>query len=196
MLYLASQSPRRRALLRRLKKPFRIVRSSYRESILRRESPSENAMRNALGKARQAVLPARASGVVIGADTFLYFRGRVLGKPKTRREAFRMIQALSGKTHRVYTGLCLQDVQTGRRRLGCAVSKVTFNRMKPEAIHAMFKRVSPLDKAGGYAIQRDHGRLIQKIEGSRTNVIGFPLELLRRELNRFGTALPKGSISI
>lgn len=187
MLYLASQSPRRRVLLRRLRLPFRIVSSSFREHIRQQESPSQNAMRNAQGKALRAGFPARAGGIVIGADTFLYFRGRIIGKPKTLRQAFRMIEMLSGKTHRVYTGLCLLDARTGRRRLSYAVSKVTFNRMSSQAIRLMFKRVPPLDKAGGYAVQQNHrSRLIKKIEGSRTNVIGLPLELLRRELKRFG----------
>ena len=117
MLYLASQSPRRRVLLQKLKRPFRVVRSSFCERIRPGEGPSRNAMRNAQGKAHGARLPAKARGVVIGADTFLYFRGRIIGKPKTLRQAFRMIRELSGKTHRVYTGLCLLDAQTGFRRL-------------------------------------------------------------------------------
>ena len=181
MLYLASQSPRRRMLLRRLKRPFKVVRCSYREHIRQNAAPSQNAMRNAAGKARKAILPRNSRGIIIGADTFLYFHGRVIGKPKTLSQAFRMIESLSGKMHRVYTGLCLLDVQTRKQRLSFAVSKVSFNHVGRDTIHAMFKSIPPLDKAGGYAAQGNH-RLIKKIEGSRTNVIGLPLELLRREL--------------
>ena len=185
MLYLASQSPRRRLLLRQLKRPFRVVRSTHREIIRRALSPSANAMRNAIGKARKAQLPRGANDLVIGADTFLYFRGRVIGKPKTMRHAHQLLRALSGRSHWVYTGVCLRDATTGRMRASYARTKVTFQRLTDEEIARLLQRVSPLDKAGGYAIQGDRGRLIARIEGSRTNVIGLPMELVRRELARF-----------
>lgn len=139
-------------------------------------------MRNAIGKARKAKLPPGAHGLVIGADTFLYFRGRVIGKPKTMRQAHRLLRALSGRSHWVYTGVCLRDATTGRMRASYAKTKVTFQQLTDEDIARLLQRVSPLDKAGGYAIQGDRGRLIARIEGSRTNVIGLPMELLRREL--------------
>ena len=133
----------------------------------------------------KAVLPAHADGVVIGADTFLYFRGHVIGKPKTLAHACRMLKELSGKSHWVYTGLCLRDIRSGCLRTGFAKSKVAFRCPSPEAIARYVVRVHALDKAGGYAAQEDRGELIAKIEGSRTNVVGLPLELLRRELRFF-----------
>jgi len=144
-------------------------------------------MRNAVGKARRARLPRRAKGLVIGADTFLYFRGRVIGKPRTMRAAYRLLGELSGKSHWVYTGLCLLDAESRRTRANYDKTKVTFKRLSREAIARLFARASPLDKAGGYALQADQGELIAKIDGSRSNVIGLPLELLRRELVSFGT---------
>ena len=202
MLYLASQSPRRRRLLRQLGKPFRIVRSRHRETIRSGFSPSQNAMRNAAGKAVKAFLPSGARGVVIGADTFLYFRGRVIGKPRSMRQAHALLQSLSGRSHWVYTGLCLRDAATGQRRASFAKTRVTFKPLTSRTIARLFRRASPLDKAGGYAIQEDlpaprsrrsrraarqagRGELIARIEGSRSNVIGLPLELLRRELKIF-----------
>lgn len=185
MLYLASQSPRRRRLLRQLNRPFTIVRSTHRESIRYALSPSANAMRNAIGKARNVQLPPGAHGLILGADTFLYFHGRVIGKPKTMWHAHRVLRALSGRSHWVYTGICLRDVTTGRMRASYARTKVTFQRLTDAGIARLLRRMSPLDKAGGYAIQGDRGRLIARIEGSHTNVIGLPLELLRRELARF-----------
>ena len=185
MLYLASRSPRRRALLRQLRRPFRIVRSTHRETVRRIESPSATAMRNAIGKARRAKLPRDARGVVIGADTFLYFRGRVIGKPRTMREAYRLLQSLSGRSHWVYTGLCLMDAASDRYRASYAKTKVTFKQLDRDIITRLFARSSPLDKAGGYALQADRGDLIARIDGSRSNVVGLPLELLRRELERF-----------
>lgn len=185
MLYLASQSPRRRTLLRQLGRPFRIVCSTHRETIRRHATPARNAMRNAIGKARKARVPAGAQGLVVGADTFLYFRGRVIGKPRTMAHACRLLRALSGRSHWVYTGLCLLDPSTGRYRASSARSRVTFKPLSDASIYRLFSRSSPLDKAGGYALQADHGELIARIEGSRTNVIGLPMELLRRELARW-----------
>ncbi len=184
MLYLASQSPRRRTLLRQLGTPFRVVSSSYRETIHPRRPPSDNAKRNAIGKVLQAKLPRHARGMVIGADTFLYFCGRIIGKPRTLRAARRMLATLSGRSHWVYTGLCLRDLQSGRTRVSYEKTKVTFRLLTPRTINRLLKRMAPLDKAGGYALQEDEGTLIARIEGSRTNVIGLPLELLRRELAR------------
>ena len=180
MLYLASQSPRRRQLLRQLKRPFRVVRSTHRERIRKGIGPAANAMWNAAGKAAKARLPRGASGRVIGADTFLYFRGRILGKPATLAAARRMMQALSGRSHWVYTGVCVHPVPTGRRRVGYVRTKVTFKRLSDEAITRLFARATPLDKAGGYSLQADRGELIARLEGSRTNVIGLPMEWLRQ----------------
>ena len=185
MLYLASQSPRRRQLLRQFKRPFRVVRSTHRERIRRGLTPSANAMWNAAGKACQAILPRGAKGVVIGADTFLYFRGRIIGKPATMAAARRLLRALSGASHQVYTGLCLWEPSTGHRRTSVAKTTVTFKPLTEAAITRLFARASPLDKAGGYALQADRGALIARIEGSRSNVIGLPLELLRREPKHF-----------
>ncbi len=187
MLYLASQSPRRRALIRRLRRPFCVVRSAHRETIRRGLPPSANARQNAVGKAMNARLPLHAKGIVIGADTFLYFRGRVIGKPRTVQDAERILQALSGTSHWVYTGLCLRDVETGRMRTSATRTRVTFKRLTRQTIRRLLYRMAPLDKAGGYAIQGDRGQLIARIDGSRSNVIGLPLELLRRELRIFHT---------
>lgn len=182
MLYLASQSPRRRALLRRLGRPFRTVRSTHRERIDPRRTPSWNAMRNAQGKARTACLPRGARGLVIGADTFLYFQGRVLGKPSSMRQARAFLRRLSGRSHWVYTGLCVRDAATGKSRCSYDKARVTFKRLTDEAITRLFRRVPPLDKAGGYAIQEDRGELIAAIQGARSTVVGLPVEALRRAL--------------
>jgi septum formation protein len=185
MLYLASQSPRRRRLLRRLRRSFRVVRSAYRETVRPHEPPAASAMRNAAGKARGAQLPSRAQGTIIGADTFLYFRGRIIGKPRSLAEARRLLRALSGCRHWVYTGVCLRDPATGRARTSYEKTRVTFKRLTDGTIIRLFRRADPLDKAGGYALQAGRGELIARIEGSRTNVVGLPLELLRRELRAF-----------
>ena len=178
-------SPRRRVLLRQLGRRFRVVHSSYREIVRSAESPSVNAMRNALGKARGAQLPPGASGIIVAADTFLYFRRRVIGKPSTIAAAERLLRQLSGNSHWVYTGVCLLNPQSGKTRTSYEKTRVTFKRLTETTLRRVLARGSPLDKAGGYALQEDRGDLIQRLEGSRTNVIGLPLELLRRELRAF-----------
>ena len=162
-----------------------MVRSTHRERIRRGIGPAANAKWNAAGKARKAILPRGARGVVIGADTFLYFRGRIIGKPATMAAARRLLRELSGASHWVYTGLCLWDPVSGRQRTSVAKTRVTFKPLTDAAIARLFRRASPLDKAGGYALQADRGELIARITGSRTNVIGLPLDLLLRELKHF-----------
>lgn len=169
-------------LLRRLRRPLRVVPAAYREALRRAETPAANAMRNATGKARAARLPRGADGIVIGADTFLYFRGRYLGKPKSMAEARRFLAMLNGRSHWVYTGLCLIDVRTARRRASYEKTKVTFARLPAARLAQLLRRMRPLDKAGAYALQSGAHDLIARIDGSRSNVIGLPLELLRREL--------------
>ena len=142
-------------------------------------------VRNAAGKARHARLPRGASGIVIGADTLLWFRGCAIGKPRTMRQALQWLRALQGNSHWVYTGLCLMDPQTHRCRTASTRSRVTFRPVGDAALTRLLARMRPLDKAGGYAAQGAGGQLIARIQGSRTNVIGLPLECLRRELAAF-----------
>jgi septum formation protein len=185
MLYLASRSPRRRALLRRLRRPFRVVPSAYREPLHPSGAAAGSAMRHAAGKAAGARLPRGAHGIVIGADTLLYAQGRLLGKPRDLAQARRWLQALSGRPHWVYTGLCLRDSATGRSRVSWTRSRVTVKPLSEATVRWLLRTQRPLDKAGGYALQGERGRLIARVEGSRSNVIGLPLERLRRELARW-----------
>lgn len=188
MLYLASQSPRRRALLRQLGRRFRIVRTAHRERIDPRRTPSWNAMRNAHGKAANACLPRGASGLVIGADTLLYFQGRVLGKPSSMRQARAFLRAFSGRSHWVYTGVCVREARTGACRCTYDKARVRFKPLTEAAITRLFRRVPPLDKAGGYAIQEDRGELIAGIRGARSTVVGLPVERLQAVLARWPKA--------
>ncbi len=188
MVYLASASTRRRALLRRLGVSFRVVASSHRERIVRDLGPSANAIRNAAGKALKARVAAR-SGLVLGADTFIYFRGQVFGKPRDLAQARRWLAAFAGRSHWVYTGVALRDLSSGRLRTGYCKTRVRCRRLSPAAIDRYVRATRPLDKAGGYALQDDRGRLIARIDGSRSNVIGLPLELVRRMLHEAGMRL-------
>lgn len=183
MIYLASTSPRRRTLLRTMNVPFRVVPTRYREFPGRPASPSSLAMRHALGKALCAVV-CRNEGLVLGVDTLIYFRKRIFGKPQTRAHAFRMLKSFSGRSHHVYSGIAIVDLKTSRTSVRWTKTRVTFNRLDTKTISRYLARVHPLDKAGGYAIQ--HGKeLIRDIRGSYTNVMGLPVELLRREMRKY-----------
>jgi septum formation protein len=176
MIYLASQSPRRKEILRKLGIPFRVAESSYREKKIPGAPPEELVLKHALGKAVQARVLNKKRWV-LGADTIVYCERKILGKPKSMKDAFRMIQMLSGKSHEVYTGIVLLQASSGKIYSGLAVTKVFFKKLKAENIHEYFQTMNPLDKAGAYAIQEGMV-IVKKIEGSYTNVVGLPAELL------------------
>lgn len=142
-------------------------------------------MRHALGKARHAQLKPggrnRSVGIVLGADTLISFRGRLIGKPATLREAIKILSALSGKSHRVYTAIALIRWDTGKVFMGYDKTKVTFKKWPEEKIKDYVTRVNPLDKAAGYAIQK-RPFIVAARRGSLSNVIGLPTQLLRRLL--------------
>lgn len=183
LIFLASKSPRRRLLLKRLGLSFRIVSSTARESILKKRSPSQNAIRNAVEKVRRARVKGK-SGYVLGADTFIYLHGEIIGKPKNLKDAGRILKKLSGKAHYVYTGLAIRNLQSGKTRASFARSKVRFKRLTQKEILDYVQKWRPLDKAGAYAIQEDGRKLIRSVQGSRSNVVGLPVELLMKELRQ------------
>ncbi len=184
MIYLASQSPRRAELIQELNQPYQIVKSTFRESFQHQAAPEDNGMRNAWGKAKRAHLPTQSSGIVLGCDTFLYFQGQHIGKPKNLTHARRMLHSLAGQSHWVYSGLCLIDLDTGIVRKSFARTQVTFKPLTDAIIDRLFQAYDPLDKSGSYAVQQEQGLLIAGMDGSASNVMGLPLELLKKELAR------------
>lgn len=188
VLFLASRSPRRQKLIRSLPLPVRLVDSRYDELTAKRlpDMPRALALHHALNKALGAILPpasANAHAIVLGADTIVAYRGKVLGKPKSRQEAMAMLRLLAGRTHRVITGLALVHPATGRSITGTEQTNVTFKKMDNSAIRRYIAAVNPLDKAGGYAIQ-EGPKIVKSIVGSRSNVIGLPMELLKKQLRK------------
>ncbi len=191
-LYLASQSSRRQELLKDLKVPFKVIPSTYKERWCRKTSPEVLSVRHAIGKARKAVL-SRAMRFVLGGDTIVWHGGRGLGKPRSRAEALRVLRGLAGKKHAVYTGLAILDRKTGCVFTGCAKTDVWMKPVGEAWLERYVDAVHPFDKAGAYAIQ---GRLkiVRKIQGSYSNVVGLPKELLRKMLKeiRQRSDVPKG----
>lgn len=186
-LILASCSPRRASLLRAAGIPFRAVPSRVREHEPRtgERAPAATVARHNARLKCEAVARALPGCWVLGADTVVALAGRMFGKPRDLAEAARILARLAGRTHRVVTAVCLSR-WPGRRRQFTVTSHVTFRPLDAEGIRRYLRRVHTLDKAGAYAAQ-EHARLIiRRIRGSRTNVVGLPMERLRRELRSVG----------
>jgi len=180
-LILASDSPRRAALLRELGRPFRVVSPEVEESRPRGLSPQEAAQYLAVRKAESAARRLR-EGLVLAADTLVSVGERIVGKPRTREEAVEILHTLSRRPHVVITGVCLLDAASGRRRVAVECSRVVMRPMSREEIEAYVDTGEPMDKAGAYAVQEKGDRFVERIEGSFSNVVGLPLERVRRLL--------------
>ena len=171
-IILASASPRRAVLLREAGPEFasmRIMPSDADEGA----DPLENALLKA-----ESVAAANPQAIVIGADTVIRFGGETIGKPADLDDARAILAKLSGRTHDVVTGVCVRCVENDVLVRFEEATHVTFRVLTPEMIGKYIKAVNVLDKAGAYAIQEHGDDIIEGIEGSRTNVIGLPVERL------------------
>ena len=185
-LILASASPRRAELLQQLKLDFRIVPSDAREILDDQLSPFEICQLNAHRKAR-VIAKKHPDALVIGADTLVFLDGEIMGKPASRADAERMLTRLRGRTHQVVTGICLIHLRAHREHVFAVSTDVTFHPLDAGQIRSYLARVDPLDKAGAYAIQEHGDLIISEISGSYSNVVGLPLEQLRKELQSWAT---------
>jgi len=186
-LVLASGSPRRRELLTAMGVTFDVLSSDVDETVDVFDGPADFALQLAHRKAR-AVAEWVGDALVIGGDTVVELDGRIFGKPGDADEAFEMIRRLSGRTHRVVTGLAVLDAATGEHRDGASMSAVTMRPLGAEEIRAYVASGEPFDKAGAYAIQGLGGRLVADVDGDLDNVIGLPTNTLRRLLAAFGVS--------
>ena len=181
---LASGSPRRAELLRHLGIEFKVLPSQAAELHCAQLTALELSQVNAFRKAR-SVARQHPDALVLGADTLVFLDGALYGKPADLGEAYRMLEALQGRTHHVVTAICLLHLRQRRQRVFAETTAVTFRPLEAVKIRRYLANVNPLDKAGAYGIQ-DEGRLIiEKISGSYSNVVGLPLERLKAELARW-----------
>jgi len=183
-IILASASPRRLELLRQVCQDFQVIPSNADETEHGALSPGEMSKINAYRKAR-AISKTHPDALVIGMDTVVALDDAIFNKPSNLDDAKRMLQCLQGRTHIVVTGVCLVHLRQRRLRLFSEVTHVTFKPLTAAHIAAYYKEVNPLDKAGGYAIQESGDQIVEKVDGSFSNVVGLPLERLRRELEFF-----------
>jgi septum formation protein len=180
LLYLASASPRRKQLLELAGLKPRVVPSRVLETCLPREKPQAMVQRLAHAKAAEVrarlVKRGAREGWVLGADTTVVLgRERVLEKPRDEAEAVAMLKALSGRVHRVVTGVSILPIHRGMPTLFAESTRVWFRRLKPAEITAYVRTGEPMDKAGAYAIQGGAAAFVRKIEGDYSNVVGLPL---------------------
>ena len=184
-LILASASPRRRQLLAGAGFEFEVVAPTVVEistgTFTLREATTWNALRKGLVVAR-----AHPDEVVLAADTLVELDGRVIGKPADRAEAARILRQLSAQTHVVASSVFIAHLRRGRSENFTVSSRVVFKKLNPRMIDEYLARIDPLDKAGAYAAQGHGGAIIEKIIGSRSNVVGLPMEKTGAALVRFG----------
>lgn len=190
-IYLASTSPRRRQILRRLGIKFRSLRPSFVEPEIKTSSqPKRFAITCAFLKALSACHgPKIKSGLIIGMDTIVVLKNRILGKPATVSEAKRMLKTLSGKRHHVITGVAIIRLPDIKAVTGAESTLITFRTLSSKEISEYILTREPFDKAGGYAIQGRGAIFIEKVNGCYLNVIGLPAPLMFKLLNQIGKTL-------
>jgi septum formation protein len=176
VLYLASQSPRRRILLEQLCVPFQVLPIEIDESWDGLELPADHVGRLALEKAHEGQRQISLElGLVLAADTAVVVDGEILGKAVDRDSALAMLEQLSARAHQVYTGVALVTPRQHDGLVRACVSQVYFRRLSAREREAYWATGEPLGKAGGYAIQGQAATFIERIEGSYSGVMGLPL---------------------
>ena len=185
-LILASASPRRRELMGHLGLPFDVIPAVGPESPPIGAGPGETARALSEAKARE-VADAHPDGLVVGADTVVEIDGAILGKPRDRDDAKRMLRLLSGREHRVYTGVTV--IKGGRMESLWEVTRVFFRTMSEEEIDSYVATGEPMDKAGAYGYQGRASLYVERIEGDYFNVVGLPLCRLGTMLEKLGVSL-------
>ena len=183
-IVLASASPRRRELMARIAPGFRVFPTGVDESAILEKDPLAFAIAAAVSKAKTAA-GTFPEALVIGADTVVALGLRILGKPADREEARSMLRALSGRRHRVITGLAFYTKAEDRLLTGYDLTYVTFRKLSDEMIEDYLDQGTFLDKAGAYAVQEIGDAFVARMKGDYDNVVGFPVEKVRRLLARF-----------
>ena len=183
-IILASQSPRRRDLLKQIGLKFEIDQSNYEEDMSLKMEPNKLAEFLSLGKAKD-VAQRHKDSIIISADTIVAIDGEVFGKPKTPERAKYMLQKFSGKAHSVITGFTIIDTETNKQVSKSVETRVYFKNLSEKEINTYIATGEPLDKGGGYAIQGLAALFVEKIEGDYFNIVGLPILSLTTELKNF-----------
>ncbi|APF29000.1 septum formation protein Maf [Clostridium sporogenes] len=191
-IILASASQRRQELLKRILENFQIIVSDFDESSIPFKNNIQSYVMNlAEGKARSVSkkIMDQDNNLIIGCDTIVAFNNRILGKPKDKKDAFEMLQALSGNEHEVYSGLAILDVKSNKIIKDFVCTKVKFSKLSSVQIEKYINTGDPMDKAGAYGIQGKAGIFVENINGCYYNVVGLPLNKLNSMLMEMGVNL-------
>jgi septum formation protein len=184
-IVLASASPRRRELLELIGLVFEVDPGNAAEDLDPELSPHELAKTISLQKALE-VARKHVNAIVIAADTFIVFQGRIIGKPATEAGAKEILTTLCGTSHSVITGFTVLDTGDNRTVSRAIETIVHMKQLTPDEIDAYIRTKEPMDKAGAYAIQGTGSLIVDRIEGDYFNVIGLPLRSLAECLKQFG----------
>ncbi len=185
---LASASPRRKEILEAMGLEFTCLPAHLDEDLQAGETPVGHVMRLAVEKGAQ-IAERYPEALVISADTIVLYRGQILGKPRDREDAFRILNTLSGRTHEVITAFALTNRSRSLHTCEYESTAVTFRELSPEAISAYIDSESPMDKAGAYGIQDLQANFVRKIDGCFYNVTGFPAAAFLEKWDRTLSAL-------
>ncbi len=185
-IVLASGSPRRQELLKRITGNFQISVSDFDESSIEFKGDIDNYVCElAEGKARDVLHKFQGENIIIGCDTIVYLDGKILGKPVNNEDAARMLRSLSGRTHQVYSGIVLINTKTDKIIRKSVCTKVKFTELSDDMILKYVESGQSYGKAGAYGIQDDGAIFVESINGCYYNVVGFSLNtvfLLLREM--------------
>ena len=186
---LASSSPRRRELLLRLQTPFDIILPDVDESIIPPEGSPETYCTALAELKANDISQHYPNNLVIGSDTIVVLDNNIMGKPEDKAMAQNMLDTLSGKTHHVYTGVCLKWADKNIHHLFAEITMVTFRELSEADINHYIESCPPYDKAGSYGIQDWSAVFVKEIKGCYDNVVGFPISRFYEELKKLGINL-------
>jgi len=186
---LASSSPRRRELLLRLQTPFDIILPDVDESIIPPEGSPESYCTALAELKANDISQHYPNNLVIGSDTIVVLDNNIMGKPEDKKMAQNMLETLSGKTHHVYTGVCLKWADKNIHHLFAEITMVTFRELSKADINHYIESCPPYDKAGSYGIQDWSAVFVKEIKGCYDNVVGFPISRFYEELKKLGINL-------
>ena len=178
-IILASKSPRRKQILSDMGYSFEIIPSNYEEQLPQGKFVPEMIQELAYNKALEVSKRVDNNCLVLGADTMVVHNDKVLGKPRSREEAYEMLKILSNDKHYVVTGISAIDNVTGNIQKRYVITYVTFNLLTDEMINYYIDNFKPFDKAGAYGIQELPEGFVKAVEGEFDNVVGFPSKAVR-----------------
>lgn len=183
---LASKSPRRVEILKKIVKNFSVIQSNFDESTIIFKGDIEKYVKDlSKEKAMEVSRRLKKPSIVIAADTVVFRDGKVLGKPKDEEDAFSMLSSLSGNNHKVYSGICIINTKENTIIKDFDCTEVKFSKLSKKEIENYIRSREPMDKAGAYGIQGLGGAFVEGINGCYYNVMGLPLNKLYKALKEY-----------